>query len=412
MKFVRILPFLYSLCTVALAQSACDASGHNGESVQTSGNKVGKIGSIDYEIWADGGNNSATFYSDGSFSCAFNNSKDYLCRSGINISPAKTPSEIGHIRAEYKVVKQMAQNVGYSYVGVYGWTLESGISGVFEFYIVDNWLSPGRPGDWVGNEKKGDFFIDGGEYTVYKNVNGNLTQYFSLRKTERSCGTIDVTAHFEQWAKIGLREPKITEIKVLGEAGNVGGGVTGTVDFPYAKIYIGDQGGQGQGQFQPQGQNQFQPQDQNQFQPQDQNQFGQGQFQPQGQNQFGQGQNQFGQGQNQFQQGQFPYQSQNQFQDQNQNQNQGQNQYQGTMPTKSLPTNLDQYQPQGTLPPKVLPNQGQNQQQQNAAATNGDNSNCAGEWAQCGGGNDFNGPTCCQKGECVKVNDYYSQCQG
>ena len=182
--------------------------------------------------------NSATFYTDGSFSCSFGNTKDYLCRSGVSFSTAKYPSEIGHITAEYKVVKQNTQNVGYSYVGVYGWTLESGISGVFEFYIVDNWLSQYRPGDWVSNDKKGDFTIDGAEYTVYKNVKGDLTQFFSLRKSPRTCGTIDVTAHFDQWEKLGMKMGKITEVKVLGEAGNVNGGCSGTVDFPYAKIYI------------------------------------------------------------------------------------------------------------------------------------------------------------------------------
>jgi len=240
MKVFQILPFLFSLYSVTLAQDFCNAQGHTGTKLELASNskdRLGKIGSVDYEVWADGGNNSATFYSDGSFSCKFSNTKDYLCRTGVSF-PAKYPSEIGHIKAEYKVVKQNAQNVGYSYVGVYGWTLNSGISGVFEFYIVDNWLSPGRPGDWVGNQKKGDFTIDGGQYTVYKNVNGNLTQYFSLRKTPRTCGTIDVTAHFDQWEKIGLKMGKITEVKVLGEAGNVGGGCSGTVDFPYAKIYI------------------------------------------------------------------------------------------------------------------------------------------------------------------------------
>eukprot|EP00833_Pecoramyces_ruminatium_P003040 jgi/Orpsp1_1/1177072/evm.model.c7180000060102.1 len=241
MKISQILPYLFSLSAVTLAQNFCDSTGHSGgDKVSVNGNKTGKVGSIDYEQWADGGNNSATFYSDGSFSCSFSNSKDYLCRSGVSFPSARTPSEIGHIKAEFKVTKQNTQNVGYSYVGVYGWTLDSGISGVFEYYIVDNWLSPSRPGDWVGNTKYGDFTIDGGQYTVYKNVNGNLTQYFSLRKTERTCGTIDVTAHFEQWEKLGLKMGKISEIKVLAEAGNGNGGTSGTVDFPYAKVYYGN----------------------------------------------------------------------------------------------------------------------------------------------------------------------------
>ena len=241
MKSLQILSLLFCLYSVAFAQSFCNANSHSGQSLtlnSNDSNRKGRHGTVDYEVWADGGNNSATFYSDGSFSCKFSNTKDYLCRTGVQFSSSKYPSEIGHITAEYKVVKQNTQNVGYSYVGVYGWTLNSGISGVFEFYIVDNWLSQWRPGDWVGNEKKGNFYIDGGEYTVYKNVNGNLTQYFSLRTSPRTCGTIDVTAHFEQWEKIGLKMGRIDEVKVLGEAGNVNGGCSGTVDFPYAKVYI------------------------------------------------------------------------------------------------------------------------------------------------------------------------------
>jgi len=241
MKFFKVASFLLSLSTVALAQDFCNNASHSGEKLELasdSPNRKGRHGNFDYEVWADGGNNSATFYTDGSFSCKFSNTKDYLCRTGVQFSSPRYPSEIGKIKAEYKVVKQNAQNVGYSYVGVYGWTLSSGINGVFEFYIVDNWLSQFRPGDWVGNEKKGDFTIDGGQYTVYKNVNGNLTQYFSLRTSPRTCGTIDVTAHFDQWEKIGMKMGKITEVKVLGEAGNTGGGCSGTVDFPYAKIYI------------------------------------------------------------------------------------------------------------------------------------------------------------------------------
>jgi len=237
MKLLQVIPFLFSISSVAFAQDFCSATGFTGQSVKSTGHDVSKIGNIAYEQWADGGNNSATFYSDGSFKCNFSNTKDYLCRSGVSFS-ARYPDDIGHIKASYKLVKKSAQNVGYSYVGVYGWTLESGISGVYEYYIVDNWLSQWRPGDWVGNTKYGDFTIDGGQYTVYKNVNGNLTQYFSLRKTERTCGTIDVTAHFEQWKKLGLKMPKITEIKVLAEAGNTGGGCSGAVEIPYAKIYI------------------------------------------------------------------------------------------------------------------------------------------------------------------------------
>ncbi|KAG4101621.1 concanavalin A-like lectin/glucanase [Neocallimastix lanati (nom. inval.)] len=244
MKFTQLIPVALSLATTTLAQSFCSSASHSGQSVKETSNKVGSIGGIGYELWADSGNNSATFYSDGSFSCTFQSAGDYLCRSGLSFDSTKTPAQIGRMKADFKLVKQNISNVGYSYVGVYGWTRDP----LVEYYIVDNWLSPSPPGDWVGNKKHGAFTIDGAQYTVYENtrtgpsIDGDTTfkQYFSIRQQARDCGTIDISAHFDQWEKLGMKMGKLHEAKVLGEAGNGSGGVSGTADFPYAKVYIGD----------------------------------------------------------------------------------------------------------------------------------------------------------------------------
>jgi len=222
----------------------CSSAKHTGQSVTEYSNKVGNIGDIGYELWSDSGSNSATFYSDGSFSCSFKNAKDYLCRSGLSFDSTQSHDQIGHLYAEFKLVKQNIQNVDYSYVGIYGWTR----SPLVEYYIVDNWLSQYRPGDWVGNKKHGDFTIDGAEYTVYENtrygpsIDGDtqFKQFFSIRKEPRDCGKIDITAHFQQWEKLGMKLGKMHEAKVLGEAGSNGSGTSGTADFPYAKVYIGN----------------------------------------------------------------------------------------------------------------------------------------------------------------------------
>jgi peptidoglycan/xylan/chitin deacetylase (PgdA/CDA1 family) len=221
----------------------CSTAKHSGQSVTEYSNKVGNIGNVGYELWADSGNNSATFYSDGSFSCTFQNAKDYLCRSGLSFDSTKTHDQLGHMYADFKLVKQNIQNVDYSYVGIYGWSR----SPLVEYYIVDNWLSQWRPGDWVGNKKHGDFTIDGATYTVYENdrygpsIDGDtqFKQFFSIRQNPRDCGTIDITAHFQQWEKLGMKLGKMHEAKVLGEAGSNGSGTSGTADFPYAKVYIG-----------------------------------------------------------------------------------------------------------------------------------------------------------------------------
>ncbi|OUM68482.1 family 11 glycoside hydrolase [Piromyces sp. E2] len=222
----------------------CSSTGHSGESVKVTSNEVGSINGIGYELWADSGNNSATFYDDGSFSCSFSSAKDYLCRSGLSFDSTQTHEEIGHMYADFKLVKQNIQNVDYSYIGIYGWSRDP----LVEFYVVDNWLSQWRPGDWVGNKKHGDFTIDGAKYTVFENTrtgpsidgdNTTFKQFFSIRQDARSCGRIDITAHFEQWEKLGMKLGKMHEAKVLGEAGSTGGGTTGTADFPYAKVYVG-----------------------------------------------------------------------------------------------------------------------------------------------------------------------------
>jgi hypothetical protein len=251
-KFKRIanvgLVLAFGLCSTSVfAQDFCNTSSHSGTSVTKTANATGTIGDVGYEIWSDGGNNSATFYSDGSLSCAFSNAPDYLCRSGLSFNSDKTYSQLGQIYADFKVNISETSNIGYSYIGVYGWSK----SPLIEYYIVDSWGSQYRPGDWVASNgsKKGTFTIDGAQYDVYTNVRSDaasiegtttFTQFFSIRKEARNCGTIDITAHFKKWAELGMTLGNMYEAKVLGEAGNATSGTaSGKFDFPYAKVYIG-----------------------------------------------------------------------------------------------------------------------------------------------------------------------------
>jgi len=230
------------LANLVNAQNFCYSARHTGNSVTTYSNRVGNINGVGYELWADRGNNRATFYSDGSFSCSFQNAGDFLCRTGLSFDSRRTAHQIGNIYADFKVVKQGAYNVDYSYVGVYGWSRNP----LVEYYIVDNWLSQYRPGDWVGNRKLGDYYIDGAMYTVYSNDrygpsidgNRNFKQFFSIRQQPRDCGTINVSAHFYKWYDLGLVLGNLHEVKILGEAGSTRSGTSGSVDFPYAKVYV------------------------------------------------------------------------------------------------------------------------------------------------------------------------------
>ena len=166
-------------------------------------------------------------------------------------------TDLGHLFADFKLTDpkfSTYSNVTYSYIGVYGWSQDP----LIEWYIVDNW-SPYRP-NWIGKSTancdecglRGTITVDGATYEVYvdkvqrgsiEGDNTPFTQYFSVRKTKRSCGTIDITAHFDGWKSLGLElGNSMYEAKVLGEAGQYpeNGNASGTIDFAYAKVYTGE----------------------------------------------------------------------------------------------------------------------------------------------------------------------------
>ena len=239
-----------ALAANAFAQDFCNTTTHSGSKVEYSSNKVGSFDNgIGYELWNEGGNGgSATFYDDGSFNCKMTGAKDYLCRAGLSFNSDKTHEEIGHMKADFKLVKNGLSGIDYSYIGIYGWTREP----LVEWYIVDNTGSQYMPGDWVaqGSSAKnhGEYEIDGAKYKVYEgdrtsySIDGDnkyFKQYFSVRTSKRDCGTIDITAHFKKWEELGMKMGKMHEAKILGEAGsNSGANAKGEYDFPYAKVYI------------------------------------------------------------------------------------------------------------------------------------------------------------------------------
>ena len=244
----------FGLAASASAQEFCSSAEHEGSSVTETGSYApGTIGEYDYQLWYDHATSaSATFYEDGSLSCSFQGAGDYLCRSGLRFERNKTKySDLnGDILAEFKLVKQNISGVDYSYVGVYGWmeNVDGAPNGLVEYYVVDNTLANYMPGDWVGDTKKGMYMIDGASYTVYRNTrtgpaiqgSGDVEfhQYFSVRQTARDCGVINVTDHIKKWIELGMKDGTLYEASVLGEAGSVNGGVSGTADFPHAKVYV------------------------------------------------------------------------------------------------------------------------------------------------------------------------------
>ena len=238
----------FGLSTSAFAADdwpdACkEAGGHTGTAKTTTGqNDASVTGSIGgryhYEIWYQGGNNSMTYYDDGTFKASWNGTNDFLARVGLKYNETKTHEEIGHITADFKWSHQGSAG-GYNYIGIYGWTVDP----LVEYYIVDDWFN--KPGANLLGDKVGQFEVDGAVYEVWKHMRNNepsikgrttFPQYFSVRSNARNCGHIDISAHFKKWEELGLEMGKMYEAKVLMEAG----GGSGSFDVSY--LYMTDTG--------------------------------------------------------------------------------------------------------------------------------------------------------------------------
>ena len=209
-----------------------------------SGNSQGGSGNLAWQIWSNQGTGTLTTFDNiTAFSASWNNSGNYLGRMGYEWGNSpKDPSSLGKITAEFAETKTGNSGNQWSYVGIYGWSNNPCV----EWYIIDDSYSkmPINPGNC--NAMSGSpLSVDDGKYTICtRNTSGtggdrcggasSWIQYYSIRQTNRTCGTISVTDHFNAWAAAGNKLGKVLEVKILLE---VGGG-QGSVDFPVANVVM------------------------------------------------------------------------------------------------------------------------------------------------------------------------------
>lgn len=189
-------------------------------------NETGTQDGYDYELWKDSGTTSMTLNSGGTFSCQWSNINNALFRKGKKFDCTQTYQQIGDISINYGVDYQPSGN---SYLCVYGWCKNP----LVEYYIVESW------GTWrpPGATSKGQITVDGGTYDVYEttrvdqpSIEGNTTfkQYWSVRTSKKTSGTISVTDHFKAWENLGMEMGNIYEVAL---------NVEGYQSSGYANVY-------------------------------------------------------------------------------------------------------------------------------------------------------------------------------
>jgi endo-1,4-beta-xylanase len=208
-----------------------------GGTTYTSGTgNVAGAGGYSYTLYESGSGGSMTVYGQAQFSAKWNNSGDFLARVGLGWNSTQTYSEIGTITATFAETKTGTAG-GYSYIGIYGWSENP----LHEYYIVDDWFGTGSPNP--GGTKMGTITVDGGTYDVYMHTQTNqpsitgtatFVQFFSVRQTPRTCGTISISEHFAQWATMGMTLGNMEEARIVVEAG----GGTGSIDFTTGTVTV------------------------------------------------------------------------------------------------------------------------------------------------------------------------------
>ncbi|MCR5629430.1 MAG: glycoside hydrolase family 11 protein [Eubacterium sp.] len=177
--------------------------------------KTGKIDGVDFSLWKDYGNTSMKLNGGGAFECQWSNIGNALFRTGKTLDSSKRYNQYGNISVNYSANYQPNGN---SYLCVYGWSRNP----LVEYYIVDSW------GSWrpTSGQYKGQISVDGGTYDLYQDtrynapsIDGNttFTQFWSVRTSKRTSGTISVSKHFDAWAQHGMTLGNLTEVALTVE---------------------------------------------------------------------------------------------------------------------------------------------------------------------------------------------------
>ncbi|KKK21355.1 endo-1,4-beta-xylanase [Aspergillus rambellii] len=176
-----------------------DLSGELSKRQTITTSQTGTNNGFYYSFWTNG--DGAVSYTNGnageySVTWANQNGGDFTCGKGWNPGSAHDITFSGTFSPS-----------GNAYLSVYGWTT----SPLVEYYILESY-GDYNPGSSMTH--KGTVTSDGATYDIYEHqqvnqpsISGTATfnQYWSIRRSKRSSGTVTTANHFNAWASLGMK---------------------------------------------------------------------------------------------------------------------------------------------------------------------------------------------------------------